>query len=137
MGKSVQSVKNSLKFKVQPKPGLLTVRVGVKKYVLPVSARMLCEGGFMFLSFSATSELFEIKDKKLVAMDSKADAGDAATVLVPARRRGRKKSKAIDMPSELESALKAIPAGYKLTFDLATGKPRLAKMRKKRTPKKK
>jgi|CXWL01.1.fsa_nt_gi hypothetical protein len=137
MAKTVQSVKNSLKFKVQPKAGLLTVRVGVKKYVLPVSARMLCEGGYMFLSFSATSELFEIKDKKLVAMDSKSDAGNAATSLVATKRRGRKQSKRLDMPTELETALKAIPAGYKLTFDLATGKPRLAKMRKKRVTKKK
>ena len=137
MGKTVQSVKNSLKFKVQPKVGLLTVRVGVKKYVLPVAARMLSEGGYMFLSFSATSELYEIKDRKLTAMDSNSDASNASTVLVTSKRRGRKKGKTLDLPSELESALKAIPAGYRLTFDLTTGQPRLARMRKKRATKKK
>lgn len=136
MSKTVQSVKNSLKFKVQPKPGLLTVRVGVKKYVLPVNARMISDGGFMFLSFSATSELFEIKDKKLVAMDSKSNGDTAAAALVTAKRKGRRKNKTLELPSELESALKAIPAGYKLTFDLNTGKPRIAKMRKRRVSKK-
>jgi hypothetical protein len=134
MGKTVQSVKNSLKFKAQVKTGLLSVRVGVKKYVLPVSARMLSSDGYMFLSFPATSELFEIKDKKLTAMDSKADAGDALTKLNPGKRRGRRKSAPVALPSDLENALKSIPAGYKLVID-ASGAPRLAKMRKRRSKK--
>lgn len=55
MSKTVQSVKNSLKFKAQVKSGLLSVRVGVKKYVVPVGVRMIANGDYMFLSFPATS----------------------------------------------------------------------------------
>ena len=134
MGKTVQSVKNSLKFKAQVRTGLLTVRVGVKKYVLPVSARMLSSDNYMFLSFPATSELFEIKDKKLQSMDSKADAGDALVKLSPSKRRGRRKSTPVALPEALESALRSIPSGYKLVID-ASGSPRLAKMRKRRSKK--
>ena len=134
MSKNVKSVKNSLKFKAQVKSGLISVRVGVKKYVVPVSVRILSSDSHMFLSFPATSELYKIKGKELTAMDPAADAAEALASLNPGKRRGRKRAAPINMPTELESALKAIPAGYKLVFD-AAGKPRLAKARKRRTTK--
>jgi hypothetical protein len=55
--KNVKSLKNSLKFKAAPKSGVLTVRVGVKKYVLPVDARMIAGDGYLFLSFGSSSEI--------------------------------------------------------------------------------
>lgn len=132
MSKTVQSVKNSLKFKAQVKSGLLSVRVGVKKYVLPVGVRMIANGDYMFLSFPANSELYKIENKKnLIAMDPKADATAAHTALNVAKRRGRRKSGTVELPSSVKEALKAIPAGYKLVFD-AAGSPRLAKTRKRR-----
>lgn len=135
MSKTVKSVKNSLKFKASPKDGLLTVRVGVKKYVLPVSARMICDGGYMFLSFSATSELYKIDDKKLKAMAPADDATDAYAKLNPSKRRGRRKATAqAALPTDLEAALKKLPAGFKLGFD-AKGEPRLVKTRKRRAKK--
>lgn len=134
MSKSVQSVKNSLKFKANVKEGILSVRVGVKKHVLPVPVRILSNGGFMFLSIPGTSELFKMDGKGLVAMDAKADATEAYAALNPGRRRGRRKASAVAMPKELESALKSIPSGYKLVID-ASGNARLAKTRKRRAKK--
>lgn len=132
MSKTVQSVKNSLKFKAQVKTGLISVRVGVKKYVVPVGVRLIANGDYMFLSFPATSELFKIENKKnLVAMDPKADASEAHAALNVAKRRGRKRASAVELPSTVKEALKAIPSGYKLVFD-ASGNPRLAKTRKRR-----
>jgi hypothetical protein len=129
MSRSVKNVKNSLKFKAQVKEGLLTVRVGVKKYVVPVEARILSGPDHIFLSFPASSELYEIKNKQLSAMAPTADATAAFNSLNPGRRRrGRKASAETAMPKDLADALSKIPSGYKLGYD-ATGKPRLVKKR--------
>src|SRR5687767_2441397 len=129
MAKTVKSVKNSLKFKAQPKPGILSVRVGVKKYAVPVEARIISSGNYIFLSFPASSELYQVQNKELSAMDANADAGEAYTALNPGKRRGRKRSAAASLPPELAEALKGIPPGYKLGYG-ADGTPRLVKKRK-------
>lgn len=134
MSKSVQSVKNSLKFKAQVKEGVLSVRVGVKKYTLPVAVRILSNEGYMFLSFPATSELYRMDTKVLKPLDPKGDASAAYTALNPGRRRGRRRASQVSLPSDLANALKSLPAGYKLGFD-ASGAPRLVKMRKRRAKK--
>ena len=135
MSRSVKNVKNSLKFKAQVKEGLLTVRVGVKKYVLPVEGRILSGPDHLFLSFPASSELYEIKGKELVPMSGNADASAAFNSLNPGRkRRGRRAGSEASMPSELADALSKIPAGYKLGYD-ASGKPRLVKKRMRRSKK--
>jgi hypothetical protein len=132
MAKTVKSVKNSLKFKANVKDGILSVRVGVKKYALPVQARILSDGEFMFLSFTASSELYRIDGKKLTAMPNDEDATAAYTALNPgrSRRRGRRRNVPA-LPAALEEALRNIPAGYRLGFD-ATGTPRLVKRRQRR-----
>src|SRR5258708_31713612 len=84
--RTVQSVKNSLKFKAQPKAGILSVKVGVKKYQIPVEARMISGDGYMFLSFPAVSEVFRIENKILKAMTSTEDATVAFEKLNPGRR---------------------------------------------------
>lgn len=129
MKKNVKSVKNSLKFKAQPKAGILSVRVGVKKYNLPVEARILSDEGYIFLSFPASSELFRIKDKQLEAMAPEADASGAYTALNPAKKRARKRRNAqAEVPTEIADALKKIPRGYRLGFG-ANGEPRLVRTR--------
>ena len=135
MARSVQNVKNSLKFKAQPKSGILSVKVGVKKFVVPVEARMLSGDGYMFLSFPAVSELFKVEGKTLTSMDSKADASEAFEKLNPGRRTRRRRSGGVEMPAELQAALKSLPAGYKLGYG-PDGSPKLVRTRK-RTPKKK
>lgn len=115
--KNVKAVKNSLKFKADPKTGLLTVRVGVKKLVLPVEARMLGGDGYLFLSFSSSSEIYKVEGKDLVPMEGTADGTEAYAALNPAkkRRRGRARGRStVEMPSELAQLLSKIPAGQKL-----------------------
>ena len=135
MGRTVKNVKNSLKFKAQVKKGLLTVRVGVKKYVVPVDARILSSSGHIFLSFPASSELYEIKNKGLVPMSPNADATAAFNALNPGRKKRGKKSSEASMPKDVIDALSKIPPGFKLGYD-PTGKPRLVKKRTRRARKK-
>ncbi len=135
MLKNVKTVKNSLKFKATPKEGAITVRVGVKKFVVPLEARMLHEDGYLFLSFSALSELFRVDDRGLHAMKPDEDATDAYAKLNPGRRSRKKKGGAeVELPAELAKALSGIPAGYRLGFD-ANGNPRLVKQRQRRKKK--
>jgi hypothetical protein len=134
MQKSVQNVKNSLKFKASPKSGILSVKVGVKKFAIPVEARMLSNGEYLFLSFSASSELYTIQGKDLQAMPSESDATEAFTALNPGKRRGRRKRESVQMPPELEMALKALPAGYKLGYG-TDGAPKLVRARTRKKSK--
>lgn len=132
MSKNVQSVKNSLKFKAAEKSGVLSVKVGVKKYTLPVTARMLSNGEFLFLSFPASSELYKVNGKTIVAMDKAEDATEAHKLLDPGKRpRGTKAAATSDIPAELVAALKGIPSGMKLVYDKG-GNPKLVKARKRR-----
>lgn len=117
MNKTVQSVKNSLKFKAQPKSGILSVKIGVKKYSVPVEARMLANSSYVFLSFPASSELYKVTDKKeLAAMKSSDDASEALVALTPSRRRSKRSRQPVELPTELEAALKNIPSGYRLGY---------------------
>jgi hypothetical protein len=132
MKKTVQSVKNSLKFKAQPKAGILSVRIGVKKFSLPVEARMLSNGEYVFLSFPASSELYRVEGKQLSPMGVDEDATETYTALNPGRRRGRqRRGAAVDMPDTLAEALKGIPAGYRLGYG-PDGSPRLVRTRTRR-----
>jgi hypothetical protein len=118
MSKTVQKVKNSLKFKASEKDGLLTVRYGVKKFTLPVKARMMCDGKFMFLSFGSSSELYRVGEEGLTAMDRNEDASAAYEALNTTKRRGRPKKVAeASITPELEKALKGIPAGHRLVYN--------------------
>ena len=134
--RSVQSVKNSLKFKAHPKSGILSVKVGVKKYQIPIEARMISGEGYMFLSFPACSELFKIESKVLKAMAPNDDATEAFEKLNPGRRRGRRRITNVEMPSELMEALKSLPSGFKLGYS-NDGSPKLVKTRKRSSRKKK
>ena len=130
MKKTVQNVKNSLKFKAQEKEGVLSIKVGVKKYSVPVKARMLSSSNYLFLSFPASSELYEIDSKQLTALDKDADATDAFDVLNPGKRRTRRRSSSVSMPTERAEALKNLPSGYKLGYG-TDGTPKLVRTRKR------
>jgi len=129
MSKTVQKVKNSLKFKATEKSGLLTVRYGVKKFTLPVKARMISDGKYMFLSFGSSSELYQIEDEGLKAMGRDVDANDAYEALNTTKKRGRpRKTTDASITPELEKALKAIPTGHRLVYN-ADGSIKLVKTR--------
>ena len=87
MSKTVQNVKNSLKFKAQVKVKAISVRIGVRKYVVPIEARMLSGTEYLFLSFPACSELFRVRGKELAAMGAAEDAANAYAALNPQKRR--------------------------------------------------
>ena len=132
MQKSVQNVKNSLKFKAQEKNGVLSVRVGTKKFTVPVSARMLSDSEYLFLSFPASSELYRVQGKNLEPMAKDEDATVAYEQLNPGKRRSRKAGGGgINMPRELQEALKNLPEGYRLGYG-ADGSPKLVKTRQRR-----
>lgn len=128
--KTVQNVKNSLKFKAQEKDGVLSIKVGVRKYSVPVKARMLSGQDYLFLSFPASSELYKVTAKELTALDKDDDASDAYEALNPGKRRGRRRSGGVEMPNELAEALKNLPAGYKLGYG-ADGSPKLVRTRRR------
>jgi hypothetical protein len=134
MQKTVQNVKNSLKFKANERDGILSVRVGVKKFVVPVKARMLSDSKYLFLSFPASSEMYRIEGKNLIALDKGEDATEAFEALNPGRRsRGRRRGGgSTEMPAELAEALKNLPAGYRLGYS-ADGTPKLVKTRTRRS----
>jgi hypothetical protein len=133
-GRSVQSVKNSLKFKATPKAGLLSIKIGVKKYSVPVEARMIANGDFLFLSFPASSELYSVENGAITPLADNADASAAFEALNPKRRRRSRANKQIEIPSELEAALKKIPSGYRLAIG-PDGTPRIVKTRVRRAKK--
>jgi|GEM_PF-3239198 len=133
MEKTVKFVKNSLKFKAHARNKIISVRVGSRKYVLPIEARILHHEDYLFLSFAAVSELFKIDGKMLEALEPAADASKAFAALTPgtAKKRGRKRtSKSPELPTELSSALGKLPRGHRLSADVQ-GNYRLVKMRKR------
>jgi hypothetical protein len=128
--KTIQNVKNSLKFKAQEKEGVLTVKVGVRKYCVPVKARMLSGDHFLFLSFPASSELYEMTDNSLLILDNDDQAEGAYEALNPAKPRQKGKAGTVEMPSELADALKKIPAGVKVGYN-EDGSPKLVRTRRR------
>ena len=92
---------------------------------------MLSNGDHVFLSFPASSELYRVEDKKLMAMPSEADASDAYQSLNPKRRRGRKARSSVQLPTELAQALKSLPAGYKIGYGPGN-EPKLVRTRTRR-----
>jgi len=128
--KTVQNVKNSLKFKAQEKEGVLTIKVGVKKFAVPVKARMLSGKDYLFLSFPASSELYKVDSKELIPLDKDADASDAYEGLNPGKRGRRRRGGGVEMPSELAEALKNLPMGYKLGYN-TDGSPKLVRTRRR------
>lgn len=129
--KTVQNVKNSLKFKAQEKEGVLSVKVGVKKFSVPVKARMLTSDEYLFLSFPASSELYRVESKELQPMSRDEDASEAYNVLNTGKRRSRRRGGSVEMPDHLAEALRAIPSGYKLGYN-ADGSPKLVRTRQRR-----
>ena len=128
--RSVQNVKNSLKFKAQPKAGILSVKVGVKKYQIPIEARLISGEDYLFLSFPACSELFQVEGRTIRAMEAEEDASVAYDRLNPHKRKGKRRGSHVEMPPALAEALKNLPTGFKLGYG-NDGVPKLVKSRKR------
>lgn len=132
MAKSLEQIKAALKLRAEGKNKQLTLRLGVKKYVLPFEVRLIQRDNHIFVHIPPSAEIFEIKDDGLTMIT------DATEAVAKNLRRSRKrkattstKSAPVEVPAKLAAALAEIPAGYKLGLD-RNGNPRLVKTRKRR-----
>lgn len=130
-GTTIQSVKNSLKYAAAEKDRVLTVRLGVKKLVLPVKARVIYQGDYLFLSFPASTEIYKIDGKEIEPVED-AGAVEAREALRTTRKRGGRRKKTAEMSEEMQRLFAAIPAGHRLGYD-RQGNPKLVKTRQRRT----
>jgi hypothetical protein len=120
MAKSVEQIEKALKLKAQSKPGSITIRVGVKKYVLPFDARVLTSKDFMFVHIPPAAGIFSIGGKEAGHISEVAKAEEAAKSFRSRKGRGAAKRSgkgSVEVPDDVKAALAKIPAGYKLVND--------------------
>jgi len=134
MAKPVEKVKGGLKLRAaKAKKATLSLKIGVKKYELPVEAfeaRYLNSDKYLFVHVPPAAELLDLSSGKATLMAPKADASDALASFRTARTR-RKRTKT-EIPDNIKEILKQIPAGFKIAYS-ADGSPRLVKTRKRKT----
>ncbi len=123
-----------MKLRTERKENLLTFRIGVKKYVLPVEARTLKSDDYLFLHIPPSAEIYKIERDGLKVVTKATEAEEAVKTFRKKRKKSTRTVKKVEMPDELASALKNIPAGYKLGYD-AKGKVKLVKKRVRRKSK--
>lgn len=135
MAKSLEQIKAALKLRAEGKSKQLTLRLGVKKYVLPFDVRLIQRDNHIFVHIPPSAEIFEIENDGLKMITDAGEAEAAAKVLRRSRKRkatgGSAKAAPVEVPAKLAAALAEIPAGYKLGLD-RQGNPRLVKTRKRR-----
>lgn len=125
------SAKNSLKFKAKVKDNLVSVRVGNRRFVVPVQSRTLADEQYAYISFHAISELFKIEDGKLTAISDPAEAFEAHKSLNKSTKKKQVRGKrTVEMSTEILDLLKKIPSGHKLVPN-PKGGYRLVRTRKR------
>ncbi|MBV6459299.1 MAG: hypothetical protein HONBIEJF_02444 [Fimbriimonadaceae bacterium] len=134
MAKAVEKVKGGLKLRAaKAKKASLSLKIGVKKYELPLDAfeaRYINSDRYIFVHIPPAAELLEISDGKASLMSPKADATEALASFRTVRTR-RKRAKT-EIPDNIKEILRQIPAGFKIAYS-ADGSPRLVKTRKRKT----
>lgn len=128
---TLTSAKTSLKNSAPEKDRVLTVRLGVKKLVLPVTAKLAQSGEYLFLSFPASTEIYRMDGKTLAPIENDEEAGAAMEALATPRRRGGRRKKAVEIAPEVHEALANLPAGHRIGYD-AEGNAKLVKTRPRR-----
>jgi hypothetical protein len=104
----------------------LSLKLGQRKYGVPVEARILRAGDFTFLHIPISAVLLQSTADGLQLVDDPI-IGEQAVQAFRNLRKQPKKS-AAQLPQEILDALKKIPHGYKLGYT-ADGSPRLVKKR--------
>lgn len=132
MAKSVEKTKSSLKLRTQAREGALTLRLGVKKYVLPFEVRLLTSNEYVFVHIPPCAEIMKVGKGGLEVVTDSASAEEAAKSFRKGRKRaaGRSSSK-LELPSDVVAALNKIPPGYKIGYD-NDGSVKLVRTRKRR-----
>ena len=131
MARSVEKIIFGLKLRTKSKENVLTLRIGVKKYVLPFEARLIKSDEYIFVHVPPSAELMKITRKGLEVVTRGDEAEKAVVSFKRSRRKTKRPRKAVVMNPDLESALKKVPSGYRLGYG-ADGKPRLIKTRKRK-----
>ena len=133
MARSLEKIKFGLKLRTTKKDNVLTLRMGTRKMVIPVEARLISSDEYVFLHIPPAAQLMKITKSGLQLITTGPDAEVAVKTF--RRRRRSKSSKPVAMPSALADALRKVPGGYRLGYG-EDGKPRLVKKRKRRATKK-
>lgn len=135
MAKNIDKVKSGLKLRTAAKDGALSLKLGVRKVQLPFETRLIQSDEYIFIHVPPSAEIFKIDGKRLVMVTTDEEAEKAVNSFKKSRKRTRRPSaKSVDLPTELESALSKLPAGYKLGYD-ADGNPRVVKTRTRKSSK--
>ena len=132
MAKTVEKTKSALKLRTQSRDGALTLRLGVKKYVLPFEVRLLTSNEYVFVHIPPCAEIMKIGKSGLEVVTDSTAADDAAKSFRKGRKRAAGKgSSKIEMPSDVAIALSKIPQGYKVGYN-PDGTVKLVRTRRRR-----
>ncbi|MFN7172686.1 MAG: hypothetical protein ACK4P3_07900 [Fimbriimonadaceae bacterium] len=130
MDKTVRKVKNSLKFRAEERKGIVSVRIGNQRFILPVMARVLDGEDYIFFSLKAVSDLYKKNGNSLLTLPDTEDGAEAFKQLNPGRV--SRKSKHNPEIQRLEKLLqKEVPEGFKVSYD-KDGNIKLVKRRPRR-----
>lgn len=132
MAKTIEKTKSSLKLRTQARDGALTLRLGVKKYVLPFEVRLLTSSEYVFVHIPPCAEIMKIGKNGLEVVTDQASADEAAKSFRKGRKRsaGKAASK-LELPNDVLAALNKLPAGYKIGYE-TDGSVKLVRTRKRR-----
>lgn len=131
--KSVQNLRNSLKYKADVVTDSLAVMVdGQPRILLGAEARVLIGKRFAYVSAPAFSHIVELSEGALQPLPDDHPAYEIASELLPMIEKPslqRSRRKGADLPEELKDILKSqIPHGYRIAVD-PTGEIRLVRTR--------
>lgn len=134
--RSVQNLRNSLKFKAEVATDSVAVIVdGQPHILLGAEARILVGTRFAYVSAPAFSHIVELRDGALQPLPDEYPAEDIESELLPLvekPRQARARAQGADLPEELKDILKSqIPEGYRIAMD-DDGQIRLVKTRNRR-----
>lgn len=104
----------------------IKLQVGKKSFSIPVEARTLVGGKYVYISLPLSSAFYEMSGKKLLAADDNSadlrsdmeEAMGAAKAAKKAAKRGGRGRRSMNNPtlddSLIKQLMKNVPAGYKL-----------------------
>ncbi len=128
--KSIQNLRNSLKFKAPIVPDAIAIVIDGRAHVLKGSeARVLMGDRYAYVSAAAFSHIVEFTDEGLVPLADDMPADEIEEELAPLSERPRASRAELDLPEALKAELlKAVPEGYRIQME-RDGQVRLVKTR--------
>ncbi|MCG9894474.1 MAG: hypothetical protein MH204_03230 [Fimbriimonadaceae bacterium] len=131
MAKSLEKIIHNLKLRADGKPGILTIKLGSKKFSLPFEPRILQSDDYAFIHLVPSAAVFRVTEEGLVEIDSVEEASAASAKFRKPRSGRPRKNSEVEVPEELKALIEKIPAGHRLVQE-ADGNVRLVKTRRRR-----